>query len=498
MKPEVVETSSGKAVHVAVENEHVAELATRQLESSRDELTRQTRNAVAATTSRRVRTVALWAVVPTLLLSASVYAYQSTQSKPAPGNAAAKSAPPVVTVSTAVSKIQPVDDVLSATGSINAWDPLQLGAEISGLRILEVKAEEGDYVKKGQPLVVLNSALLRAQLEQAKARLHASQSGLAKTVQPDREEEVLALKAALEQAKATTAQEKALNVQAQETLANAKLNADRYRALAAQGATSVQDAETKKLTFDQAEQQMLSSNERVKAAQDAQQQAEEKLLEATNGGRHEDVDMSQATIEETQGQIKQLQEQIAETIIRAPDNGVVSQRNAHIGEITSAGKTLFSIIRLNKMEMRAQVSDVDLAKFQPGQSVAISSTEDDAKTIQGKVWLVSPQVDPTTRLGTVRIQLPANSGLKPGMFARAEVRLGHRLAVTVPVVSVVTRNGESFVFTLDGDRVVSNAVKVGVQDDKIAEITSGLKENQTIVKNGARFLSDHDVVRVAQ
>jgi multidrug efflux pump subunit AcrA (membrane-fusion protein) len=98
----------------------------------------------------------------------------------------------------------------------------------------------------------------------------------------------------------------------------------------------------------------------------------------------------------------------------------------------------------------------------------------------------------------VRIELPPNAGLKPGMFVRGEVKLARHTAVTVPISCVQTRNGESFVFTLDGDRAVITPVKIGIQGDDYIEIKEGLKAQEVIVAKGARFLSDRDVVRVSQ
>jgi HlyD family secretion protein len=154
------------------------------------------------------------------------------------------------------------------------------------------------------------------------------------------------------------------------------------------------------------------------------------------------------------------------------------------------------MIRLNRLELQAQVADIDLAKFKVGQLVKISATEEDDGKITGHVTLVSPVVDQVSRLGVVRITLPENAGLKPGMFVKGQVDMGHRNALTVPSAAVITRTGESFVFTLDGNRAVATPVKVGVRTDKFAEITDGIKNGEVIVNAGARFLSDRDVVRV--
>jgi hypothetical protein len=68
--------------------------------------------------------------------------------------------------------------------------------------------------------------------------------------------------------------------------------------------------------------------------------------------------------------------------------------------------------------------------------------------------------------------------------------------LTVPSKSVITRNGESFVFTLSGNRAMALPVKIGVRTEKFAEITEGVKQGEVVVNAGARFLSDHDAVRV--
>jgi HlyD family secretion protein len=448
---------------------------------------------------RRVKPILYGACLVLALSIGSFCAYQYLNGKSGQSQAlASRVAPPAVTVSTAEAKIQEVDDTLSVTGSVSAWDPLSVGAEVSGLRITAVNVDEGDYVKKGQILTTLNSSLLEAQLEQAKARLQSSAANLKKSIQPNRQEDINALRGALAQAQANTAQEEAHRRQARVNLANCELNAGRWTALARVGAESKLDAETKQLALDTARQELLMSDAKIKAARSMEDQAHEKMLEAERGGRLEDVDISRATIAETRGQIRQLQQQIAQTIIRAPDDGLVSKRDAHIGDITNAGTPLFSIIRLNRLELRAQVSDIDLAQFKPGQTVSISSTEDEKGAVPGKVKLVSPQVDPMSRLGTVRIDLPSSAGLKPGMFVHGQVDLGHRKAITVPTNALISRNGEFFVFTLDGTRAISTQVKVGVRADKFVEISEGLKPGQVVVDKGARFLSDRDFVRVSQ
>ncbi len=437
------------------------------------------------------------AVTLTIAIAGTVYGYQTWQKSQAPKVDAVT--PAVVTVSTDVARAQRVEDTLSVTGSIWAWDPLSVGPEVSGLRITSINVEEGDHVKKGQVLATLNSSLLRAQLDQAKARLHSSQANLSKSIQPNRPEDIIALRAMLAQAEAAVAQEEAKRHQADASLGNAEVTAHRFSELARAGAISTQDADNKTVAAINARDEVKNFDEKIKAAKSAVDHARQKLLVATRGGRAEDVQISKATVAEIKAQVQHLEQQIAQTILRAPDDGLISRRDGHIGDITSAGTPLFAMVRMNRVEMRAQVSDIDISKLHPGQSVKVTIREDEKTPIIGKVRLVNPLVDSATRQGIVRIDLPADAGLKPGMFVRGEVGLGQRESVTVPVVSLVTRNGESVVFKLDKEKhAISTVVKPGIRTEEYVEIKEGVSAGDVVVAKGARFLQHRDLVRVAK
>ncbi len=436
--------------------------------------------------------------VAIVVIAGSVFGYQSYQKSQAP-KADKGVTPAVVTVSTDVARMQTVEDTLSVTGSISAWDPLSVGPEVSGLRITEIKVEEGDHVTKGQVLATLNSSLLRAQLEQAKARLHSSVANLSKAIQPNRPEDINALRAMLAQAEAAVAQEEAKRHQADASLGNAELTSHRFSELARAGAISEQDADNRKVAATNARDEVKNADERINAARSAVDHARQKLLIATRGGRSEDVQISKAAVAETKAQVQHLEQQIAQTIIRAPDDGLISRRDAHIGDITTAGTPLFAMVRMNRTELRAQVSDIDITKIHPGQLVKVTLKEDEAKPIIGKVRLVNPLVDQSTRMGVVRIDLPSDAGLKPGMFVRGEIGMGNRESVTVPVVSLVTRNNESVVFKLDKEKhAISTKVIPGIRTEEFVEIREGLSPGDVIVAKGARFLQHLDVVRIGK
>lgn len=116
------------------------------------------------TTSKLSPKSTLVVVSAVVLMIAGMIATYLYNNKPWQQHAALKTAPPAVTVTTALAEKRMMEDDLIVTGSVSAWDPISVGSEVGGLRIKTVNVEEGDRVKKGQVLVTLNSALLQTQL----------------------------------------------------------------------------------------------------------------------------------------------------------------------------------------------------------------------------------------------------------------------------------------------------------------------------------------------
>ncbi|MDR3612414.1 MAG: efflux RND transporter periplasmic adaptor subunit [Candidatus Obscuribacterales bacterium] len=495
LQPEIPNKASHGDVAVHDESGRAPE-SSAEKHTEKNVATTTVANVDASSTARKKLVTAL--IIGALTVAAGVgFYYQQSLSNAAADNSK-HSLNTAQSVTVAKATLIPVEDELTVTGTVSAWDPLNIGAEANNLRIKAVNVEEGDFVKKGQTLALLNSALLEGQLDEAKARLRSSKATLKKAITPNRQEEVLALKATLAQSQATLADQAAAQKEAAYKTKDAELNAKRYAELHRLGVSSSVEAETKQLAADSARSQLASSEAKVNAARSVVEENREKVLQAENGGRGEDIEISQATIAQTEAQIKELTEQLNQTIIKAPDDGVISKRSAHLGEIVSTGTPLFSLIRLNKLELRAQVPDIELAKIAVGQKVTISLKEDDTAKFIGKVRLISPLVDDSSRIGIVRVALPEKAGLKPGMFVKGQIKLGTRSALTVPPQAVSRRNGECFVFTIDGERADSHVVKLGSESDGYVEITSGLKPGQLIVCDGAKFLSDRDLVRVSK
>jgi RND family efflux transporter MFP subunit len=260
---------------------------------------------------------------------------------------------------------------------------------------------------------------------------------------------------------ADVAQARASLVEAQATAADAAANAARARTLQDSGALSTQQINQ----YNTSEQ---TAKARVAAAQAV-------------------LDAQQVRGNNTQ--------------VLAPDSGVISARSATVGSVVGSGTELFRLIRGGRLEWRAEVTSTELGRISTGTSATVLAAS--GAELKGRVRMIAPTVDPQTRSALVYVDLPSSLGkaspAKAGMFARGEFDLGASPALTVPQPAVVVRDGFNYLFRLGEDnRVTQVKVQTGRLAGDRVEITSGLPADARIVVNGAGFLNDGDLVRVAE
>lgn len=408
----------------------------------------------------------------------------------------AKSKVPVLTVTAEKAAFKAMPRIVKVNGTIWPWDPLTIGSQVNGLSIQSIFVDEGQVVKQGQVLARLDSSVLQAQLDQEKARLQVNQAALAKAIQPNRVEDINALRDAMLQAEASVAQERAGMKRAQANLHNALENSRRYSDLVRQGAVSAQDAGNRDTDAKLADADVRSAEQRVRAAEFLHSQAVQRYHMAAVGGRREDILMSRANVAASQATVRQLEAQISQTIIRSPVDGLIMKRDAHLGDISSTTKSMFSIVRDNRLELRAQVSEEELARLKPGMGVEIADSANGV-AVKAVIREISPLIDQETRLGTVRIDVPSSAGFKPGNFVRGDIRVGDSQVLTVPSQAVLTKNDESFVLVLNQEnQAQSRIVKTGNRNANLVEILDGLTPSDTVIVKGAGFVKNGDYVRV--
>ena len=181
--------------------------------------------------------------------------------------------------------------------------------------------------------------------------------------------------------------------------------------------------------------------------------------------------------------------------VRAPDNGVISARGATVGAVVGAGAELFRMIRGGRLEWRAEVTSNEIASIKPGAKAMVTAAS--GAQVEGTVRTIAPTIDAATRNALVYVDLPANAGVKAGMFAKGEFALGSANALTLPQQALVLRDGFTYAMRVDANNKVTQVkLETGRRVGDSVEIKQGAKPSDRFVASGSSFLADGDMVKV--
>jgi RND family efflux transporter MFP subunit len=208
---------------------------------------------------------------------------------------------------------------------------------------------------------------------------------------------------------------------------------------------------------------------------------------------------AQAKVKVAEAQLADARNRWSHTTVIAPSDGIVLTRTAEVGQIAVPGSSvLFRLAHNGAIEMRGQVTEQDVPRLQVGQ-VAEVRLDGVPQAFVGKIWQIGAIIDPVTRQGTVRIALPAaDPNLRPGAFARAEIRVGNTAGTILPQTAVLSDEQGSYTLIVGaGDKVERRAIRVGGAHSEGLLVTGGLDGTERVVAIAGAFLRPGEQVKVA-
>jgi HlyD family secretion protein len=408
---------------------------------------------------------------------------------------------------------------ISANGIVKAYRSINLSPKTAGtIKTLLVK--EGDRVRQGQSLAVMDDSSLRGQLAQYQGQLLQQQANLQRLQAGNRPQEIAQAAARLQQAQATLKQRSG--------------DWQRYQQLAQAGAISGQILEQKRADRDIAQNQVLEAQqvlalqqagarpEQIAQAQAkvAQQSQAVALLKAGTqteeidrakakveqqvqsvavikaGARKEEIAQAVAQVQAAQGSLKTIQDQINETAVAAPFDGIVLEKYADAGAFVSpsmmggggASASSSSILLLTSVRQQVvvNISESQIAKVKLGQAVTIKADAFPGAEFTGKVEQIAPQAKVSQNVTSVEVRvsiLPTAQKLATGMNVEAQFAVGQLAnALFVPNAAVVKQSQGSGVYILgqDGESVFQ-PIQTGMTSGKQTEVKSGLQGGEQIL-----------------
>jgi HlyD family secretion protein len=207
-------------------------------------------------------------------------------------------------------------------------------------------------------------------------------------------------------------------------------------------------------------------------------------------------DAANARVKVAQAQLGETRARIGRLDIRAPAAGLVLDRNVEAGQVVGGGSgALFRIAEGGQMELLAQLSEADLAQLAVGVPVTVRPVGTDVQIV-GRVWQVSPIIDPTNRQGVARVAIPYHPSIRPGGFANAEITAGAVSAPVLPESAILSDQEGSYVYIVgNGNKVERRPVKTGTVTPAGLTIVEGLNGTERVVAYAGGFLNPGEVVR---
>ena len=206
-------------------------------------------------------------------------------------------------------------------------------------------------------------------------------------------------------------------------------------------------------------------------------------------------DAANARVRVARAQLGEAQARTARLNIVAPAAGLVLERNAEPGQVVGgASGVLFRLAKGGELELRAGVSETDLAQLTPGVGAQVQPIGTD-RSFSGQVWQLSPVINPQTRQGIARIALAYDPALRPGGFANATIASGTLVAPLLPESAILSDERGSFVYIVGKDsKVLRRPVKTGIVTENGIAVTEGLAGTERVVLRAGGFLAPGDKI----
>ncbi|HEU4509781.1 MAG TPA: efflux RND transporter periplasmic adaptor subunit [Pyrinomonadaceae bacterium] len=346
----------------------------------------------------------------------------------------------------------PFGETITANGTLAAYDQTTVSVKVPG-RIRTISVDLGTVVSRGQVIAQLDNTdyQLRVQqseasLAQARARLGLAPDGTDDRVNPENTSTVRQARAVLDEA---------------------RHNRDRAARLVEQGVIA-------KAEFD-------SANAAFKVAEGRYQDA------------YEEIRNRQGVLAERRSELALARQQLKDTAVVAPLDGIVQERVASVGEYLAAGAPLVNIVRMDPLRLRAEIPERESQTVRTGQDVRVT-VEGDPNVYVGKIMRLSPVIAEQNRVLVVEADVRNNGQLRPGSFARAEIVTNDaKMAVTVPNNAIVTFAGIEKVIVVQNGKALEKPITTGRRGAEFTEIVAGVTVGEKVIVDPGNLQSGQAV-----
>lgn len=376
----------------------------------------------------------------------------------------------IVTVQVAPAKRGPIEQTVTAEAVVSPLQQAVITPKITST-ISKFYVQRGSHVKQGQLLAVLENADLAGAAEQSKGEFEQAQAGYATTTGASLPEQIQ--KAELDAAAAKAGYDAQKKVY------------DSRKELFDQGALPRRDLDSSEVALAQAR----SVNE----------QAQKQLVDLQRLGKEQTLKSASGQLSAAKGKYLNAKAQLSYSEIRSPIDGVVTDRPLFQGELATANQPLLTVMNTSKLIAKAHIAQEEAVQLKVGDAAELKLQGVD-DPIKGRVMLISPALDPGSTTIEVWVEaLKPGPALKPGMNVSIQaIAKSVKDAIVVPSSAVYKspENGDYLLLAGSDGKAHLAKVKIGIRSKELAEIQSGLKQDDSVITVGGYALPDGTKIKI--
>lgn len=374
------------------------------------------------------------------------------------------------------SESRQVAAVLLATGSLVADETSDIAPKVAG-KMANISVNVGQYVSQGAVIAKIDDTNARLALATAKASVKQAEAAIRQA------EARLGLDKNGAFNASTIPEVRAANANYQQALAELKQaenNEQRYRELLESGDVAMMTYEQYRTARDTARAKANNAKDLLDVAVNTAKQNNQAIASA------------RAAFESAQTQVATAEQNIADTVIKAPFAGYISARPTAVGEYVTSASNIATILRTNPMKINIQVAEADVPSVVVGRSVSLQVDAYKDRNFAATVSAINPSVDTSSRSAVIEALVEnGDNALRAGMFATVKItRSGGSTGIFVPKAAVYNdRTTQSFrLFVIQDGVAKLKVVQLGTEENGYVQILSGVDADENIALSNVDLL----------
>ena len=376
-------------------------------------------------------------------LFALVLAAAGCGSQPAVQARADAAAREAIAVSVARATTAPLVRTITVNGTLAPEEEVMLSLKVTG-RLEEIRVDLGTPVRRGEIVARLSPTDFELRVQQAEAALQQARARLGLPLDGETDD--------------VDVEQTSLVRQARAALDEARAQRDRVQTFVTRGIAARAELDTANANLEIADGRYANALEEVRNRQ--------------------------AVLAQRRSEVALARQELDDTVLRSPIDGIIRARSAFAGEFRAAGTPVVTVVRQDPLRLQLAVPERSAGQVRLGQVVRVT-VEGDSEVHEGRLVRLSPSIEEGTRTLAVEAAVPnPEARLRPGTFVRADIVVDETDALVVPQSAVIVFAGVEKVMTVEEGTARERRIRTGARVGETVEVVEGLADGAVVIVAG--------------